>query len=294
MYSTEIFFSFAFFTPTTIATNFGSGYKVHQTLESVLVPCMRALSLCFVTVGSALTPSWSPLVNDEAELWLHPFRILRSLVVLTCLLHVSTMAGSLESFLSLHSIFNCPPSRPCARWWENEREGTRTASSIEFLWLLRKFLMSSMVCLWSEGLPSFLCALREFSMRWIDSLHGEGGGVKRTSSCDNFFSRWSIVACVCEHIKTNRQCCKHPWFECWKKEHKCQDPKDGEQCLSKTKAGENSGGAHSDTDVTIVRYIWCTSERLIEPPGSCVFVCVLLPCPSVSVCVCPSPPFNCT
>ena len=141
MYSTEIFFSFAFFTPTTLATNFGSGYKVHQTLESVLVPCMRALSLCFVTVGSALTPSWSPLVNDEAELWLHPFRILRSLVVLTCLLHISTMAGSLERFFSVFIRFSIahPPARVNVgeRMKEKERERRALLSffgSFESFW----------------------------------------------------------------------------------------------------------------------------------------------------------------
>ncbi|KAI8535646.1 hypothetical protein RHMOL_Rhmol10G0190100 [Rhododendron molle] len=43
------------------------------------------------------------------------------------------------------------------------------------------------------------------------------------------------------------------WFEC---EHACQDPKDGELCLSGAKPEETLGEACSDTDVQIVRLTW--------------------------------------
>lgn len=36
-------------------------------------------------------------------------------------------------------------------------------------------------------------------------------------------------------------------------EHICQDPKDGELCLSRVKSGETLMEARSDTDVQIVR-----------------------------------------
>ena len=284
MYSTEIFFSFAFFTPTTLATNFGSGYKVHQTLESVLVPCMRALSLCFVTVGSALTPSWSPLVNDEAELWLHPFRILRSLVVLTCLLHISTMAGSLERFFSVFIRFSIahPPARVNVGERMKEKERERRAllnffGSFESFWCQAWCACGARVFLpFFVPWENFQCV--DLTLCMVREVASNAPAHVIISFRDGASSPASVsTSKQTDNAATTRD------FECWKKEHKCQDPKDGEQCLSKTKAGENSGGAHSDTDVTIVRYIWCTSERLIEPPGSCVFVCV---CASVSVCVC--------
>ena len=41
---------------------------------------------------------------------------------------------------------------------EKERERRALLSFVE-LSFLRKILMSGMVCLWSEGFPSFLCAI---------------------------------------------------------------------------------------------------------------------------------------
>ena len=45
------------------------------------------------------------------------------------------------------------------------------------------------------------------------------------------------------------------------KEHKCQDPKDGERCLTRARSGETLVEVPSDTDVQIVRYPW-VSERI--------------------------------
>ncbi|CAN7099920.1 unnamed protein product [Brassica rapa subsp. narinosa] len=49
-------------------------------------------------------------------------------------------------------------------------------------------------------------------------------------------------------------------------EHACQDPKDGEQCLSGAKPEETLVEARSDTDVQIVRLIWDGVAALLSHP----------------------------
>ena len=65
-----------------------------------------------------------------------------------------------------------------------------------------------------------------------------------------------------------------------------QDPKDGEQCLNKTKSEETLVEARSDIDVTIVRCIWvCESVRVSVRVVLWVSVCVML-CVCLRVCLC--------
>ncbi|CAN6483991.1 unnamed protein product [Victoria cruziana] len=51
---------------------------------------------------------------------------------------------------------------------------------------------------------------------------------------------------------------------CASQQHACQDPKDGELCLSEVKPEETLVEARSDTDMQIIRLTWDGAAALLS------------------------------